>query len=595
MAEAGVEASGLEAAANGRVAKENVETGGDPEKQFILGEDDKAKASLPTEKAQKNEGAEKDVKEGKLEAEIKGKDQREQGKAERGGKEEDSEMKDREVEERQEQAEDVPVKKKRGRKPKGAKIAAGEKQNSVAEKQEGESKKRKLSITEPLTPIDRPSRERKSIDRFVASTEKDKIKGVQILKGSGTALKDIPNVAYNLSKRNKADSILSSLHSLLYGGHRIKGTFIKNNILQFSGYVWGENEEKDKAKVKEKLDRFTKEGLIAFASLLDIKVSKTSIKKEELIVKLFEFLESPYQTTDELLEEKEQELKGKKRKSLTPGKRTRGRPPKKQKTDDTPAKRGRKKRQVFDEGSDEEVLEEEEEPESKTIQKDADEEVFEERMTPRKKFTKGKVTLVAKEEKASEEKKEKKRNLKTPPKLPSISKVDLKKESPKSTPKVFSRKDKKERDLKKEVKKEEKGKTGKESKATEKVQVKSNAKEKSVHLTGKKQAIKETSKQIGKGVAKGKETVKPEKAVQAFPTDAKLRDEICELLQVADFSKVTFTDVVKQLEAKFNVSLLEKKAHVKVLIREELSKITVGDDGEDKDEEQAVDADRNNA
>ncbi|VVB16095.1 unnamed protein product [Arabis nemorensis] len=127
---------------------------------------------------------------------------------------------------------------------------------------------------EPRTPFsDRPVRERKSVERLVALVDKDSSKEFQVAKGKGTPLKDIPNVAYKLS-RKKSDEVLKLLHTILFGGRRGKAAQIRTNILRFSGYTWQGDEE-------------------------------------DIVAKLFEFLEKPHATTDVLIYEKE---KGAKRK-----------------------------------------------------------------------------------------------------------------------------------------------------------------------------------------------------------------------------------------------------------------------------------------
>ncbi|KAE8720166.1 DEK domain-containing chromatin associated protein, putative isoform 4 [Hibiscus syriacus] len=140
-------------------------------------------------------------------------------------------------------------------------------------------------------------------------------KPLSIEKGPGTRLKDIPNVAFKLSKR-KFDDNLQLLHMILFG-KKAKPQRLKRNIGQFSGYVWGQNEqEKLKAKVKEKIEKCVKEKLVDFCDLLNIPITRATLRKEELSAKLLEFLESPHATTDILLADKEQ---GKKRKA-TPSK-----------------------------------------------------------------------------------------------------------------------------------------------------------------------------------------------------------------------------------------------------------------------------------
>ncbi|PPR90622.1 hypothetical protein GOBAR_AA30063 [Gossypium barbadense] len=84
---------------------------------------------------------------------------------------------------------------------------------------------------------------------------------------------------------------------------RLKPHSLKRNIGQFSGYVWVENEEKQKARVREKMDKYVKEKLVDLCDLLNIPFMRTN---EEVTAKLLEFLESPHATTDVLLADQEQ-------------------------------------------------------------------------------------------------------------------------------------------------------------------------------------------------------------------------------------------------------------------------------------------------
>ncbi|MDG2845209.1 hypothetical protein P7M70_24990, partial [Vibrio parahaemolyticus] len=128
-------------------------------------------------------------------------------------------------------------------------------------------KRKELKKTEPRTPtIDRPVRERKSVERLVASIEKDATKEFHIEKGRGTPLKNIPNVAFKLSRR-KTEDTFKLLHTILFG-RRGKAVEIKSNISRFSGFVWRDNEEKQMIKVKEKLDKCNKEKLLEFCDVL---------------------------------------------------------------------------------------------------------------------------------------------------------------------------------------------------------------------------------------------------------------------------------------------------------------------------------------
>jgi protein DEK len=73
------------------------------------------------------------------------------------------------------------------------------------------------------------------------------------------------------------------LHSLLFN-KRGKAAVLKQRILQFSGYVWTENQEKERARVKEKLERYTKEGLVLLIDVLDLHLPRTGKKVKFLLV-----------------------------------------------------------------------------------------------------------------------------------------------------------------------------------------------------------------------------------------------------------------------------------------------------------------------
>ncbi|KAL7585510.1 hypothetical protein Lser_V15G44213 [Lactuca serriola] len=81
------------------------------------------------------------------------------------------------------------------------------------------------------------------------------------------------------------DDTLKVLHTILFG-RRGKTIQVKMNILQFSGFVWQESDEKQKLK---------------------------DFCKEDVVIKLIDFMLKPHVTNSELLLEKEQSSKGKKR------------------------------------------------------------------------------------------------------------------------------------------------------------------------------------------------------------------------------------------------------------------------------------------
>lgn len=146
-------------------------------------------------------------------------------------------------------------------------------------RKKGEAEKEKEKPP-PATPtIERPSRERKTVERYseLAPRVTPAKKSPAILQGSGSKLKDIPNIQFKLSKR-KADENLQSLHVLMYG-RKSNVHFLKRNISQFSGFVWTDNQEKQRTRIKEKLDKFNKEKLLDFCEILDIHVSRAATKK----------------------------------------------------------------------------------------------------------------------------------------------------------------------------------------------------------------------------------------------------------------------------------------------------------------------------
>ncbi|PKU77213.1 protein DEK [Dendrobium catenatum] len=170
--------------------------------------------------------------------------------------------------------------------------------------------------------LDRPSRERKTVERYAALSpiRSSASKALDIHQGSGEKLKDIPNVAFKLSKR-KADDSLRVLHNILFG-RKATVHFLKRNILQFSGFVWSQNEEKDKLKVKEKLNKCNKDRLLDLSDLLDVYTLRVHSKKEDISAKLMEFLESPHVTREVMLSEKVKKGKKRKRAVKRTGKRT---------------------------------------------------------------------------------------------------------------------------------------------------------------------------------------------------------------------------------------------------------------------------------
>ncbi|KAF5728464.1 hypothetical protein HS088_TW21G00611 [Tripterygium wilfordii] len=454
-------------------------------------------------------------------------------------------------------------KERSGSRKKGAGAKVKDNRKAVKEKE-----------PEQRTPAtDRPVRERKSVERLVASIERDAVKDFLIEKGRGIPLKDIPNVAFKLSRR-KIDDTFKLLHSILFA-RRGKVVQIKSNISRFSGFVWHENEEKQKTRVKEKLDKCNKEKLLEFCDILDIFVAKATTKKEDIITKLMDFLVAPHATTDVLLAEKEKPSKGQKRKRVTKTSPKSGIESSKRsakssrKSED--ASKSEKKSSVDTEDSEEEVEEKDEEEQREgengnNVTEKSDDEMLEHSASEEKDES---------EDNSEEDTRRNKSSSKSPAqkKVPAgksrrkVITVSNKTSSPfKRTPKMSSSK---------------RSKADDESDARTKVSSRKKI-EKVVEdekSTPRKSASKEKT---GKNVTKRKEKAKVNKP----PSDGQLRDAICDILKEVDFNMATFTDILKQLAGQFNTDLTPRKSSIKLMIQEELTKLA--DEVDDEDGEDAV-------
>ncbi|KAL8215697.1 hypothetical protein R6Q57_022534 [Mikania cordata] len=443
---------------------------------------------------------------------------------------------------------------------------AGSKER-VTKKSGGEKGKNKKATEdkkktdEPKTPvgplIDRPVRERKSVERLVAVIEQDNAKEFHIEKGRGTALKDIPNVAYKFAKKKVVDDTLKLLHTVLFV-RRGKALQIKSNILQFSGFVWHENEEKHKTKVHEKLDKLKKEQLFEFCDLLEVPIIKTTAKKEDVVAKLIEFLMVPHATTSELLAEKQQSSKGNKRKRANKKSASA--------SEATPSKDPSKKSKTASD------------KQKDTPETEESEQVQEDENKKHQNANGGPVKSESEEhasepESGKEDSKKRKRDSKKPPsktesalKTKSREEATPKKSNPqKKTPTVSSTIQSKSKDQS-------------ESQPPTKTfsRKKKNHVDEEKTLISKKSASKE---KIVKKAVKGKETPKEEKLK---PSDVELKTAICEILKEVDFNTATFTDILKMLNERFNTELTPRKATLKSIINEELIKLA--NEGDDETE-----------
>ncbi|KAF9668061.1 hypothetical protein SADUNF_Sadunf15G0088100 [Salix dunnii] len=400
----------------------------------------------------------------------------------------------------------------------------------------------------------------------------------------------LDEVAFKLSKR-KPDDNLQMLHVILFG-KKGKVHNLKRNIGQFSGYVWVENEDKQKAKVREKLDKCFKEKLMDFCDVLNIPINRSAVKKEELTVKILEFLESPHATTDVLLADMEQ--KGKKRKvstgksaspveaSTTPAKKQKQKPQSGQK---------RKRSSKNDEDDDEDKaespvtkddLEEDNENEAeKKEESDHEESKSEEEedepkeQIPPKKVSKKSVkqsSAVKISEKATPSKK-------STPAKPVKSQV----KSTKNTSGSSSKKGAKDTDGSSSYVSKSKGSASKKLKV-EKENPKDRSTSSKDKITGKKQSTKSPSKDTAKDQGK----VKSNKKAKAEPTRQEMHAVVVNILKEVDFNTATLSDILRQLGTHFGIDLMHRKAEVKDIITDVINSMS-----DDEEEGEGEDADDN--
>ncbi|XP_050874800.1 DEK domain-containing chromatin-associated protein 1 isoform X3 [Lathyrus oleraceus] len=443
-------------------------------------------------------------------------------------------------------------------------------------RKEAESEKKS-----PITPTsDRPTRERKVVERYsepssIKVGKSASSKTLVIEKGRGTQLKDIPNVAFKLSKR-KPDETLHLLHNLLFG-KRTKVHNLKRNIGQFSGYVWAENEvlislEKQRIKAKERIDKFVREKLSDFCDVLNIPINKGSTRKEDLSAKLLEFLESPHATTDVLLAEKKQKAKAKKKRTrkTTPGKSPKGA------STETLAKKKKqtpqsgKKRKLSSDAEDDDTAEisdakdesQEDEDEDVAVanngtddevgksEEEEEEDISEAHKSKSKQS--GRETSVAKAESKNQ----------------SVKKTSAKaaQSSEESPDKLIPKKSITDHDSvsipKSNQPDTKKLKTGKEKQDT------------------KKDAIK-TSKAV-KGKSRKKKVEEPSREA--------MHSVVANILKEVDFNTATLSDILRQLGTHFGLDLMHRKSEVKNIITDVINSMS-DEEGDDEEAENDGDGD----
>ncbi|CAN7056971.1 unnamed protein product [Brassica oleracea var. botrytis] len=559
------------------------------------------------------EGKDKEIEKAKVEDEERSEDENdnEQVESQPAKEDEKEERNDDKEDEKAESGDDKEEEKEKSKssKKRGKGKSSGEK---VGKKTKNEEEKKD---SEPKTPFsDRPVRERKSVERLVAVIDTDSSKEFRIekvcqyfpklsrtslldvliiifwiLQGPGAYLKDIPSVAYKVT-RKKSDETLKLLHTILFGGRRGKAPQVKTNILSFSGFVWHGNEEKAKEKIKEKFDKCIKDKLVEFCEMFDIHVTKATTK-EDIVTKLFEFLEKPHAKGDAPASEKEKSSKGAKRKR-TPKKSSPA-------AATSSSKRSAKSQRKSEEGtkadkkglalSEDEAEEEKEEEKQEKEQKSAEEEenvngIPDKSEDEAPQPSESEEKAESEEERSEEEtpKKKKKRGSRlSAEKKESAGRARNKKASvaAKSSPpeKVTQKRSSSKRK-----------KTDDDSDISPKVPSKRKKSErvtKASTSTPSKSASKE--KPEVKGAGKGKEKTKG-------PSDKVLKNAIIKILKRVDFNTATFTDIIKELGKEFKDDLTPRKLSIKLMIQSELTKLA-GEAEEEKIEEKEEDAEKKKA
>ncbi|KAG0477188.1 hypothetical protein HPP92_014029 [Vanilla planifolia] len=466
--------------------------------------------------------------------------------------------------------ENVSLKRKRSRER--GNVEGKTKENTDAkEKRESEQNAKDLSISPLSTSRERPVRERKIVERLVEVIEKEPNRTVVIEKGRGTPLKDIPNVAYKLARKKPAD--LKFLHQTLFG-RKGKAIDFKNNLLQFSGFAWHESEEKRRVKIKEKLDKCHKHALLDLANLLDLNVSKGSIKKEEVIVKLLDFMEAPSARTDIIIAE-EQLSKSRKRKRDTKSNASKT-------SKGSPAENSMKKSAKTEDlvNSEEKISKDKENDDDDEVEKDTENGMPDEDDATKQSESDAKESeSLEAEEKGDIEGGDSAKG-------ETVIKNNTKQQSS-GNPVV-----KKERSNSKlSAKLSAKSPVKKTSSKPSKVQ-KDDGSEKV--FTRKKRNVESPKRSKPRQNPKDASSGKKEKSAmvedrKSGPSKTDLRKTICEILKEVDFNTATFTDILKMLATHYKTDLTSRKPTIKQMIQEELTKMADEDEeGESGEEEDAV-------
>lgn len=157
----------------------------------------------------------------------------------------------------------------------------------------------------------RVRRERKQVEFFapVEAAKKEVEEVLAVGQGSGTKLRDIPNIAYKMGKLTGRDELIEGLHNVLF---RRKGaaTQRKKAVLDFSGFAFAEDQkEKELEARRASLGKWKLELVHRAMDLLDLQ--RGSGDKAAKVDRILEFLQEPKPLSDVDLASKEASKKEK--------------------------------------------------------------------------------------------------------------------------------------------------------------------------------------------------------------------------------------------------------------------------------------------
>ncbi|CAN6287577.1 unnamed protein product [Urochloa humidicola] len=434
--------------------------------------------------------------------------------------------------------------------PKSKKARVVREEGHKKDKKQGGSKSRDakdlLKNPNPYS-LDRPTRERKTVERLVEVIEKEPGGSLFVEKGRGTPLKNIPGVSYRISRKTNHD--LKFLHQILFGRFGRAADF-KTHILEFSGFVWHESDEKHRAKAKEKLDNCSKDTLCDLCSLLTIPVSRVNSKKEDIVTKLLDFIAEPHANDDSTLSDDQgSNCRKRKREGGNATKSSEGTHKRSRKNLDDEHTSRKRQQKYFELESEEEGAEEGPEEdehiksdrkENKDDSEEADDE--QEHSYASRKVKASKKSMDGKGYTA-------KRRAITGSVPKTAPAATLSKCSSRVSSSSKSSKDKK-------------------SSAED-----SNSR-KSKPITPKctANAKKETDERrsSGKGLTRSKG--KSAGAEKALPSKAELQNTIVGMLKKVDLNTTTYSDIIKMLDKHYKVDLSSRKEDIKLMVYDELIK-----------------------